>query len=226
LARILVVEDHAPIRDGVAAYLRQDGHEVDTRADGSGLAEEELDYHLLILDVMLPGRDGFSLARDLRSRLLVPFLFLTARGDEEDRIAGWELGAVDYVVKPFSPRELVLRVRSILRRTEMPVPQRQYRLAGQVLLADRAARRLTLNGQEVFLTPGEWSFLETFLEAPGKALSRKALMVRALDYYVDTGERTVDTHIKNLRAKLGLVPWIETVRGLGYRFAGDWDQAP
>ncbi|MEI8094122.1 MAG: response regulator transcription factor [Spirochaetales bacterium] len=228
MARILVVEDHESIREGVAAYLRQDGHEVETRSEGNDLLAVATRFDLFLLDVMLPGRDGFSLARDLRKLTPAPFLFLTARGDEAERLAGWELGASDYVVKPFSPRELVHRVRAILRRRTAEPAQalvRAYVLPGSRvgvhrLEFDDASRKVFIDGDEVLLTPGEWAFIDTFTARPGVALSRRELMSGALQYYVDTGERTVDTHMKNLRAKLGEQVWIETVRGVGYRFAG------
>jgi DNA-binding response OmpR family regulator len=220
VARILIVEDHESIREGVAAYLRQDGHEVTTRPDGSDLIALAPSFDLFVLDVMLPGRDGFALARDLRSLTSAPFLFLTARSDETDRIAGWEAGASDYVAKPFSPKELVYRVRSLLGRVGSRSGVPTFEGGGHRLEVDSAAHRLAIDGQPVELTPGEWSFLGTLVARPGVVLSRKDLMSAALLYYVDTGERTVDTHIKNLRAKLGDHPWIETVRGFGYRFGG------
>jgi DNA-binding response OmpR family regulator len=218
----LIVEDHESIREGLASYLRQDGHIVETRGDGRDLAALADRFDLFILDVMLPGRDGFVLARELRALTDAPFLFLTARGTEADRIAGLEGGASDYIVKPFSPREVVLRVRGILgRRPAPPAGVVAYHLEGHRLSFDLAAREIAVDGAEAALTAGEWALLEALSSHRGTVLSRKDLMSSAFEYYVDTGERTIDTHIKNLRAKLVFPGWIETVRGFGYRFAGD-----
>lgn len=219
MARILILEDHDSIRDGVAAYLRREGHEVEARPDARDWDQLVGRFDLYIFDVLLPEGNGLALARSLRSVSDAPFLFLTARSDEADRLAGWETGAADYVVKPFSVQELVHRVRSILGR-RVPA-RRRLVLSGAELLLDLAGRWVEADGRTVDLTAGEWSFLEALTARPGEVLSRKDLMSRALDYYVDTGERTVDTHIKNLRAKLGHPGWIETVRSVGYRFAGE-----
>ena len=221
MPRILLIEDHESIREGLAAYLRQDGHEVQTRADGVGLESLALPFDLFVLDVMLPGKDGFALAALIRRRTEAPFLFLSARGTEADRIAGLEHGASDYVTKPFSPKEVVLRVRAILARRPISEPVIAFVQGPHRLRLDGSAHRAYADGLELDLTPGEWSFLLALLERPGVALSRRDLMSHALEYYVDTGERTVDTHVKNLRAKLGTGAWIETVRGVGYRFAGE-----
>jgi DNA-binding response OmpR family regulator len=220
MARILVVEDHAAIAEGLAVFLQQDGHQVQIRPDGSDLEALAASFDLFVLDVMLPGRDGFALAQVLRPLTRAPFLFLTAKGEEADRLAGWDLGASDYVVKPFSAPEVVRRVRAILGRMN-PFAARGFGLGEHRLVLEAESHRAFLDAREVALTPGEWSLLRLFLERPQAILTRKALMSEALSYYVDTGERAVDTHVKNLRAKLDELPWIETVRGFGYRFAGE-----
>jgi len=219
VARILIVEDNGAIAEGLAAFLKEDGHQTDTRANGNDIEALADRFDLFILDVMLPGRDGFALAAVLRQRTKAPFLFLTAKAEESDRLAGWDLGASDYVVKPFLPREVVRRVRAILGRlgTTGAYP---FALGGDRLVFDPEHHRVFLDGDEVVLTPAEWSLLGLFVAHPGTVLERKTLMSQALSYYVDTGERAVDTHVKNLRAKLREVPWIETVRGFGYRFVG------
>jgi len=220
MARILLVEDHETIREGVAAFLRGAGHEVEARGDGSDLISLADRFDLFILDVMLPGQNGFELAKELRSRTKAPFLFVTARASEADRLAGWELGAVDYVVKPFSPRELVFRIKSILSRQAVKQGPQAFVLENHQIFLELEDHRLWVDKIETVLTTGEWAFLQLFIERPGSVLSRKDLMSGALAYYVDTGARTVDTHVKNLRAKLASPAWIETVRGYGYRFAG------
>jgi DNA-binding response OmpR family regulator len=217
---IVVVEDDPHIADLVDLYLRRDGFRVLLARDG----EEGLqivrreDPWIVVLDVGLPGtRDGFDVCRDIRAHSSVPVLFLTARDDEVDRILGLELGADDYLVKPFSPRELVARVRAILRRTREGPPPQEIVTVGdiEVDLRRREARKA---GEVVALTTREYDLLAFLSNNIGLALSRQQLLdgVWGTDWYGD--ERTVDVHVAQLRKKLGTELPLATVWGVGYRF--------
>lgn len=232
MARIFVVEDNESLREAVVSYLRLADHEVVEFAGASRVAEavDTRPPDLLILDVMLPDGDGFRLARSIRKRHAVPLVFLTARTAESDRITGFELGADDYVVKPFSPKELVLRVEALLRRSGPtagtaaagPAVPRSWQRGGRLLRIDEAAHRASLDGSDLDLTGAEWKILRQLAARAGTVVSRERLLGEGLEYLVAEGsERTADTHVKNLRAKLGDAGWIETVRGFGYRFAGE-----
>jgi DNA-binding response OmpR family regulator len=232
VARIFVVEDNESLREAVVSYLRLADHEVVEFAGASRVAEavDTRPPDLLILDVMLPDGDGFRLARSIRKGHAVPLVFLTARTAESDRITGFELGADDYVVKPFSPKELVLRVEALLRRsgaaagaaTAGPAGSRSWQHGGALLRIDEAAHRASLDGSDLDLTGAEWKILRHLAARAGTVVSRERLLGEGLEYLVAEGsERTADTHVKNLRAKLGDAGWIETVRGFGYRFAGE-----
>jgi DNA-binding response OmpR family regulator len=217
---VVVVEDDPHIADLVDLYLRREGYRVLLAGDGEKGLEifKQEDPSIVILDVGLPGaRDGFEVCREIRARGSVPVLFLTARDDEVDRILGLELGADDYLVKPFSPRELVARVRAILRRTrEGPAPQDVIALSGlEVDLRRREARRA---GEVVALTTREFDLLAFLANNVGLALSRQQLLdgVWGTDWYGD--ERTVDVHVAQLRKKLGSDLPLATVWGVGYRF--------
>jgi DNA-binding response OmpR family regulator len=218
---VVVVEDDPHIADLVDLYLRRDGYRVLLAPDGEkGLAVfAQEDPWIVILDVGLPGaKDGFEVCREIRAKSSVPVLFLTARDDEVDRILGLELGADDYLVKPFSPRELVARVRAILRRTrEAPPPQEVVTVENlEVDLRRREARRA---GEVVALTTREFDLLAFLANNIGLALSRQQLLdgVWGSDWYGD--ERTVDVHVAQLRKKLGPELPLATVWGVGYRFA-------
>ena len=222
-ARILVVEDDRKTADLVALYLRHDGHRVEVEHAG-GRALERLAghaYDLLVLDVMLPGVSGLELCRRARAERPVPVIFLTARTLEEERVEGLELGADDYVCKPFSPRELVARVNAVLRRAP-PGGEDVLRAGGVVL--DRARRAVRVAGREVDLTPTELSLLEALLERPGHVRTRAQLLARLPGGAAgEVFDRTVDAHVRNLRRKMEPAPdaprYIETVFGAGYRFA-------
>jgi DNA-binding response OmpR family regulator len=217
---VVVVEDDPHIADLVDLYLRREGFRVLLAGDGEKGLEifGQEDPCIVILDVGLPGvRDGFDVCREIRTRSKVPVLFLTARDDEVDRILGLELGADDYLVKPFSPREMVARVRAILRRTrEGPAPQQSVALGNvEVDLRRREARR---SGEVVALTTREFDLLAFLANNLGLALSRQQLLdgVWGSDWYGD--ERTVDVHVAQLRKKLGSDLPLATVWGVGYRF--------
>jgi len=227
MARIFVVEDNESLREAVVSYLRLADHEVVEfpRLEGVEQALAAREPELIVLDVMLPDGDGFQLARRLRKHSQVPLLFLTARTSESDRITGFELGADDYVVKPFSPKELTLRVEAILRRAgsaaeSVQGPMRR-RLGERLLELDEPSHRALVDGRDLKLTAAEWKILKALAARNGTVVSRERLLGEGLEYLSAEGsERTVDTHVKNLRAKLGEAGWIETVRGFGYRFAG------
>jgi two-component system phosphate regulon response regulator PhoB len=220
---ILVVEDEIDILQLVAHNLKSADFNVLTAQDGYealSLAKKHLPQ-LVILDLMLPGLDGFEVCKELKRSSTtknIPVLMLTARGEEVDRIVGLELGADDYVVKPFSPRELILRVRAILRRfaPEEPVTTKWQRNGLGVNLE---AHRVTVDNEEANLTATEFRLLAELIRNQGKVLSRDQLLDKVWGYQFDGYARTVDTHIRRLRQKIGpYAKWIETVRGVGYRF--------
>jgi len=225
MAEIFLVEDNENLREAVVSYLELDDHEVIQfdRIRGVLEALRTRDPDLIILDVMLPDGDGFHLARRIRADYEVPILFLTARTAESDRITGFEVGGDDYVVKPFSPRELALRVRAILRRgaREAEPQVSRWRMDDHALEIDRAAHRVLVDGVEATLTAAEWKILDYLAQNAGIVIDRSRLLGESLDYLAEGSERTIDTHVKNLRAKLGERDWIETVRGFGYRFSGE-----
>jgi len=226
MAGIFIVEDNEGIREAVASYLRLDGHEVMEFGRVNGVLEalKVRDPDLIVLDVMLPDGDGFRLAKRIREKSEVPILFLTAKTSESDRITGFEIGADDYVVKPFSPKELALRVASILKRARRETPKAgratAWKLDGALLEIDEPAHKVMVDGREIPLTAAEWKILSYLAANPGIVIPRERILGQCLDYMAEGSERTVDTHIKNIRVKLGDSGFIETVRGFGYRFRG------
>jgi DNA-binding response OmpR family regulator len=221
--KIFIVEDNENVREASAGYLRLEGYEVSEFGKiapaEAALAKDRPD--LIILDVMLPDGDGFLFAKRFKQKHDVPVIFLTARDQESDRITGLELGADDYIVKPFSTRELVLRVKAVLKRSTAPSngDQTEYALGGETLLIAESQHRIYLNGSEVQLTAAEWNILSFLAAKAPQVFSRLQILEYCLESIAEGSERTVDTHIKNIRHKLGS-PWIETVRGFGYRFNG------
>jgi DNA-binding response OmpR family regulator len=231
MAHVFVVEDNDGLRETIASYLQLEDHDVTcfARLDGLHEAVTMRRPDVIILDVMLPDGDGFAFARRLRRSDRTPIVFLTARASESDRIIGFEVGGDDYVVKPFSNRELMLRVRALLRRTEPITDVASQEDFGRwtlgdvtphVLALDTAGHRLLHDDSPVDLTAAEWKILRHLAANPGIVISRERLLGSCLDYLTDGSERTIDTHVKNIRSKLAKVPWVETVRGFGYRFAG------
>jgi len=222
--RILLVEDEKSIRSAVAAYLEREGYWVTPAEDGQ-IALDEFAKHkfdVIVLDLMLPRVSGEQVCREIRNVSDVPIIMLTAKGEEEDRIAGLELGADDYLVKPFSPRELVARVRALLRRAHVDSEPQRDRLVFGDLEVDVTGHKAFLHGNELELTASEFKLLTTLARYPGRVYSRMELVEKVLGYDFEGYERTIDSHVKNLRAKLEDDPreptFIYTVHGVGYRF--------
>lgn len=224
--RILVVDDDKQIVRLVRSYLEQAGFFVFTAYDGRAalatLRRETPD--LLVLDLMLPDRDGWDITRQIRSdnRLAAtPVIMLTARVEDTDKILGLELGADDYITKPFNPRELVARVRALLRRTQLDDQQVPPVLRTAALSLDVGRREVRIDGRLVDLTPTEFSILQTLMESSGYVFTRGELIEKALGYTYDGMDRTLDSHIRNLRRKIEPDPkkptYIQTVYGVGYR---------
>jgi DNA-binding response OmpR family regulator len=214
---VLLVEDEPSVGELVRGYLARDGWIVLwVRSGEEALAE--LDRHairIVILDIGLPGIDGFAVCREMRARSRVPILMLTARDEEADRVVGLEVGADDYLTKPFSPRELVARMKAILRRAE-PQPDRDLVALGDVTL-NRETHDVTIAGRSVELTAKEFDLLAFFLSNPGSVLSRDVLLDRVWGVSYPGGTRTVDVHVAQLRRKLGRPEMIRTLRGSGYK---------
>jgi two-component system, OmpR family, response regulator ResD len=222
-ARILVVDDDPTVAEIVTGYLDRAGYVVDRAGDGPNALALAAAHQpdLVVLDLMLPGMDGLEVCRRMRGNAPVPVIMLTARGDEDDRILGLEVGADDYVTKPFSPRELVLRVESVLRRTRPAAVPQGGTLRAAGLSVDPAARRATKNGAELALTIREFDLLAFFLRHPGRVYGREDLMREVWGW--DFGDlSTVTVHVRRLRGKVEDDParprLIQTVWGVGYRF--------
>lgn len=220
MTKILVIDDEPSIVNLVQAYLKPEGYEVFTASDGvAGLkAARAFKPDLVILDVMLPGMDGLELLSKLRRESDVYVIMLTARTEETDKIVGLSVGADDYVTKPFSPRELLLRVKTILRRVSgASAPAEILRHAD--LVVDLAKHAATIKDRPLDLTATEFKLLATLMERRGRVQTRDTLLQDVWGYAGDIDTRTVDTHIRRLREKLGKAgDWIETIRGVGYRF--------
>ncbi len=229
--RILVIDDDAELCALLTQYLGREGFSVEAIHDGVEGVEEALggDYSLIVLDVMLPGMNGLDVLRKIRAASSVPVLMLTARGDDVDRIVGLELGADDYLPKPFNPRELVARIRAVQRRSEArpvpdstPAPKSLHLTVGDVDL-DLGSRVVRRDGGVVELTSVEFSILELLLRAAGKVVEREELSKRALGRRLSAFDRSLDVHVSSLRKKLGHrsdgLERIKTVRGVGYLYA-------
>jgi DNA-binding response OmpR family regulator len=221
--RILVVEDEMQIARTLRDFLEVAGFEVAVVGDGSSAlaAVHGSRPDLVVLDLGLPGIDGLDVARELRRTSTTPIVMLTARGEETDRIVGLELGADDYLVKPFSPKELVARVRAVLRRTSGVAAGAEVLRADDVEV-DVAKMRATIGGRPVDLTPTEFQLLATLVREPGRVFTRGQLLDALHGVTVDSYERAIDAHVKNLRRKIepeaGRPRYVLTVHGVGYRF--------
>jgi DNA-binding response OmpR family regulator len=224
MATVLVVDDELRITRLVRDYLRQAGFSVVEASDGPGALRAARDHALdaIVLDLGLPGMDGLDVTRELRAASNVPIIILTARTEESDRIVGLELGADDYVTKPFSPRELVARLRAVLRRVDMADRDTRVLRVGAVVV-DRPKMRLTVDGEEVELTPTEFELVATLAAQPGRVFTRAQLLDAVHGVAFETYERAVDAHVKNIRRKLEPDPrrprYVQTVHGVGYRFS-------
>ena len=223
--RILVVEDHADTRSLIVYQLEEAGFEVQTAQDGFEGLEQTRAFKpdLVLLDIMLTGIDGLEVLRRLKKAATTtetPVILLTAKGEEVDRVVGLELGAEDYMVKPFSPRELVLRIKALLRRSgaaAAAVGIETWRRAG--LIVNFAAHELEVDGERQVLTATEFKILKELVTNQGRAISRDRLLETVWGPHYEGFSRTVDTHMRHLRIKLGqYAGWIETIRAVGYRF--------
>ena len=225
MAKVFLVEDNDNLREAVTSYLALDGHEVTEFSRLRGLHEkvEAQRPDVLILDVMLPDGDGFMAAKTLRENHQMPIIFMTAKSSESDRITGFEIGGDDYIVKPFSPKELTLRVKAILRRSQKVQIEKhsEWEQNDHVLIINDQSHKVTHDEMSIELTAAEWKILKYLADRPGTVIERVRLLTESLDYLVEGSERTIDTHVKNIRAKLSQADWIETIRGFGYRFSGN-----
>ena len=217
--RILLVEDEDAIAEPLAEGLRREGFDVERAATGgAALAAGESD--LVLLDLRLPDLDGLDVCRRLRERSDVPIIVVTARGEESDRVVGLELGADDYVVKPFGIRELIARIRAVTRRTSARTSTAEPLRVG-VLEVDERARRASLEERDLELTPKEFDLLAALARDPGAAISRRRLLEEVWETTWYGSAKTIDVHVAALRRKLGDPGWIETVRGVGFRLRAD-----
>ena len=225
---ILVVDDEIRIRSIIKKYAEFEGHEVTEAGDGmeAVLLCRRNQYDIIIMDIMMPELDGFSACREIRKISDTPIIMLSARGEEYDRINGFEVGVDDYVTKPFSPKELMLRIDAILKRTAgrgkttaQNRPNEVVELEGGALVADLTARTVTIDGERVELSPKEYDLFFYLLTNRNIALSREKLLSEVWGYDFFGDARTLDTHIKLLRKSLGrFADYIVTIRGVGYRF--------
>lgn len=223
--RIVVVDDEAWVVRLVRGYLEQAGFQVATAADGPEALIQIETYKpaLVVLDLMLPGIDGLEITRQIRKKSELPIIMLTARADEVDRVTGLELGADDYVVKPFSGRELVSRVKAVLRRSNGELEKPALMETGDLKL-DLAAHEASVRGQQIELTPLEFKVLAHLMQHPGQVFSRAQILDSILGPSYENFDRSIDTHIKRLRKKIEVDPrnpeYVVTVFGVGYKFGG------
>ena len=223
--KILVVDDEPDVTELVAYNMKAKGFQVETLNDATASIAKARTYHpdLIILDIMMPDLSGIQVCRILRSdpKLAgVPIIFLTAKSESHDRIEGLESGADDYLSKPFSPKELVLRVESILRRISSPREAPVAKLHIGDILLDSETHRVTVRGELLELTATEFKLLQLLMERQGRVQTREHLLLNVWNYSTEIETRTVDTHVRRLREKLGEESgWVETIRGVGYRIA-------
>ena len=229
--RILVVDDDPELRKLLSDYLTDAGFAVDLAGDGEQMRRvmARVTPDAIVMDLMLPGTDGLALTRELRASSTVPILMLSARGEEIDRVVGLEVGADDYLAKPFSPRELLARLRALLRRTQAPAASRPDTLAFGPYRLDAEGRRVLKDGAEVDLSSAEFDLLKVLVERPGRVLSRDVLLDLLKGYAREPFDRTVDIRVARLRRKIEPDPanpvFIRTVRGEGYLFNPRGDRA-
>ena len=224
MAKLLIVDDEEKIRELILKYAKFEGHTAEIAQDGMQAVElaRVQTFDLIVMDVMMPELDGFSAVKEIRKTSQVPVLMLSARGEEYDRIHGFELGIDDYVVKPFSPKELMMRVEAILKRVQIqPAQTRRETWSKEGLSADITARVVYVDGQAVGMSPKEYDLFFYMLKNRNMALTREKLITDVWGYDFFGEDRTLDTHIKLLRKSLGpYAKFVVTLRGLGYRFEG------
>ncbi|AJD91339.1 PhoP family transcriptional regulator [Jeotgalibacillus malaysiensis] len=233
LGHILVVDDEERIRRLLKMYLEREGYTIEEAEDGEQALKKALeeDFDCILLDLMMPGKDGIEVCKELRETKSTPVIMLTAKGEEANRVQGFEVGTDDYIVKPFSPREVVLRVKALLRRTATSSyvntdTKAKDMIAYNHLVIDNDAHRVTADGHEVTLTPKEYELLLFLAKSPDKVYDREQLLKEVWHYEFFGDLRTVDTHVKRLREKLNRVSekagkMIVTVWGVGYKFEVD-----
>jgi len=226
--RILIIEDERALTEVLSYNLEREGYEVTIAHDGiEGLRKAQMQIpDVIILDIMLPGRDGLEVCRELRAgerTRNVPILMLTARGEETDEVVGFTVGADDYVAKPFKIKPLMQRIKALQRRAD-PGSEPGDIVEHLGVRIDRVRHRASVNGVDLDLTPTEFRLLECLLRQPGRAFTRPQLMDMAIGERAVVLERTIDVHVKTLRKKLGELDFIETVRGVGYRFCEEKPQ--
>ena len=215
--KILIVDDEALIRDVIKEYLNIEGYEVDEAIDGEDAVNKATinNYSLIIMDIMMPKKDGYQACKEIKKLKDVPFIMLSARSEEYDKLIGFELGIDDYVTKPFSPKELMARVKAVLKRTIQEDDILQF----EGLVIDDKGHDVTLDGEKIYLTPKEYDLLKYFVTNKNIALSREQLLTNVWGYDFYGDDRTIDTHVKTLRKNLGKYgDYIKTVRGIGYKF--------
>jgi two-component system, OmpR family, response regulator CpxR len=221
LPRILVVDDDVELCELLREYLEPEGFSVEVAYDGAEGLERAIsgEFTLVVLDVMLPQLEGFEALRQIRKTSRLPVIMLTARGDDVDRIHGLEIGADDYLMKPFNPRELAARIQAVLRRSALPLPAPETIVLGDIEL-DRGARTVRRKNREIELTSVEFDLLAFFLKTPGHVISRDDMVKAVLRRELVSFDRSIDVHVSNLRRKLGPAPdggdRIRAVRGVGY----------
>lgn len=221
MKKLLIVDDEEKIREVIKEYAEFEGYEADESSDGMDAVKKvkEEDFDLIIMDVMMPKLDGFSAVKEIRKTKDIPVIMLSARTEEYDKLFGFELGVDDYVVKPFSPKELMARVNAVLKRKDSTVTGLVNKVSFEGLTVDYVGRNVFVDDKKIFLTPKEYELLCYLIKNVGIALSRERLLkdVWGYDYYGD--DRTVDTHVKMLRSSIGVYrKFIITLRGVGYKF--------
>jgi two-component system response regulator CpxR len=229
--KILVIDDDVELCELVAEYLEPDGYQVEAINDGNAGVNRALsgEHALVVLDYMLPGLNGFEVLRQVRAASPVPIVMLTARGDDMNRIVGLQLGADDYLPKPFNPLELVARINAVLRRAQPPSDKSkpEVMVNGDIEM-DNRTRTVRRSSQAIELTVVEYSLLERFLLAPGRVITREELVKDVLHRELSPFDRSIDTHVSNLRKKIGHevngVERIKTIRGIGYIYATEKDE--
>lgn len=215
--KILVVDDEQLIRQVIKEYLNLEGYEVDEAIDGQDAVNKalETDYNLIIMDIMMPNKDGYQACKEIKTKKDVPFIMLSARGEEYDKLIGFDLGIDDYVTKPFSPKELVARVKALIKRSYGEDSSLKF----DGLIIDDKAHDVYVDDQKILLAPKEYDLLKYFVSNKNIALSREQLLTNVWGYDFYGDDRTIDTHVKTLRKNLGKYgEFITTIRGVGYKF--------